>query len=39
MLQLFAAKPFLIGWIGFLVGVLVTLTVVWVVLFRKYGRS
>lgn len=37
MMQLFAAEPFLVGGIGFLFGVLVTLVAVWGVFFRKYG--
>jgi hypothetical protein len=37
MLQFFAAKPLLVGSIGFLVGVLVTLVAVWGAFFRRYG--
>lgn len=37
MLQFFTARPFIIGSIGFLLGVLVTLGAVWLAFFKKYG--
>jgi len=39
MMQLFAEKPLLIGGIGFLLGVFVTLLVAWVAFYRMYGRE
>lgn len=39
MIQLFASAPLIIGVIGFLLGIAVSLLVVWVVMFRMYGRE